>query len=142
MAAYTDAAQVRLRFLMTDEVAVPGELIAARIDDAHAVVLAEIDPAFAAMDPPPEALMVGETLLAGARVLRSLAMRAAQRQGTQRLGTQTDDTRTRMQALFDAARLAEKEGWLVLAPYLVPRGRVRPLRAAATTPVLGRGTAR
>ena len=137
MPAFTDEQRVRSRFILPEEASLPSELMAPLIADAHAVLLTELDPAFAEADPAPEVLVLGETLLAGARVLRALASHEALQQRAQRLGSQTLQPGGRAEALRETARLAESEAWLLLAPYLRPKAMRRPADASDSQPVLG-----
>jgi len=137
MPAFTDVEGVRLRFLLLDTDSVPDALIEPQLDDAHTVLLAALDPSFVDADPAPDALVMGATLLAGARVLHALASYEAQHQRAQRLGSQVLQPAGRVETMREAARLADDEAWLILAPYLRPRATRPPLNASDSKPVLG-----
>jgi len=137
MPAFTDEERVRSRFLLPDAETLLPETLEPFIEDAHTVLLGELDPAFAEVDPAPLALVLGETLLAGARMLRAIASYEAQHRRSVRLGSQTVQPGGRVEALREAARQADEEAWLLLAPYLRPRAVRRPAAATDSQPVLG-----
>lgn len=136
MAEFAAEGAVRLRFQWPDNARVPADLIAAAIADAHDEVLRRlaswVDP-----EAPDDALCVGETLLAGARVLSALAAKEATEQRHVTVGRQRVEAGTRFSALMAMADRAEADAWDRLAPYL---DAVPEMWTAGTTdsqPVLG-----
>ena len=80
---------------------------------------------------------MGETLLAGAHVLRSLASSDAAGQKHLVVGGQRIEEGTRFQSLRAMAEHAARRAWQVLEPYVLawPAGCVADV--TDTTPVLG-----
>ena len=72
MAGFTTEAAVRLKCQVEDTVAGSSALVLESIDDAHARILAELDPGVDVVTPE-ENLVAGETLLAGSCLMASLA---------------------------------------------------------------------
>jgi hypothetical protein len=136
MPAFTTEVSVRLHFHLHDTAVAPAELLARAIETAHARVLARLDPAVDAENPPLP-VAVGETLLAGAQVLESLAHKSAQGQRIVVVGGQRVDPGQEFSALLAAADRAERHGWGALAPYLWPVAPDTPLLVTEGSPVLG-----
>ena len=136
MAGFTTEAMVRLRFQLNDTVSAPEELVLAAIDDAHTELLERLDPAHAA-EPYPEALVLGETLLAGANVYRALAARDAHDQRHVVIGGQRVEAGGRFAALGTVADAARAKAWRMLAPFLRDRPPHAPAGLTDTVPVLG-----
>lgn len=136
MAGFTTAEAVRLRFHLHDTGLAPEALVAQAIDEAHARVLARIDPAVDTADPP-AAVILGETLIAGGRVLESLAYKSANGQRVVLVGGQRVDPGQEFAALLAAADRAERHGWETLGPHLWPIAPGAPATATPTIPVLG-----
>jgi hypothetical protein len=134
--AFTSETLVRERFQAHDTTAVPQSLVLAAIDDAHTELMRHLDPAHAA-EPAPDALALGETLLAGAHLLHALASGDALAQRRVAIGGQRIEEGQRFAALMAAAARAERRAWEMLEPYVraVPARRV--LDATETIPVLG-----
>lgn len=136
MATFTSEALVRKKMQLTDATLAPADLVAQSIDDAHATVLAELDPEVDVEDPE-DGLVLGETLLAGAHVLRSLASKDAFEQRKVSVGGQRIEPGARYDALMDAAAGAEDQAWDALAPYLAPGTERAPADVTDSQPVLG-----
>lgn len=136
MPAFTTEALVRLKFQLTSTQDVPDTLIGDAIAEAHEPIALRLDPVVDTGSPP-VALVIGETLLAGARTLRSLAAREAATARNVVVGGQRLETGTRHTQLSLCATLAEEQAWEMLAPFLAPRTGARPAQPTDTTPVLG-----
>lgn len=138
MAIFTSESAVREKFQLTDTTLVPATLVTTSIDDAHEVVLRFLDPVYD-VPSPDTALVLGETLLAGAHLLRSLASSEAFTQKRLTVGGQRTDVARRFEALTDAAGTAEDQAWHVLEPFVLGR----PARVVAdvtdTTPIVEEG---
>lgn len=138
MATFTTEAAVRLKFQIEDAVLVSSELIVAGIDDAHVELLRFLRPEYDTGSPE-DALVLGETLLAGARVLRSLASKQAFEQKAIKIGGQHLQEGSRFAALMAFAASTEAEAWRLLEPFL----KDQPARAVGdatdSTSVLGEG---
>lgn len=117
--AFTDTATVRTHAQLLDTERVPDVLLAQRIADAHAVVLTDLRPQYAASDDP--ALKLAETEIATAYVLRSLATKAAAEGRDLRTGDFRLDARATPRLLFERAADEERRGWGRLAPFLAER---------------------
>ncbi|MBN2310875.1 MAG: hypothetical protein JXR94_18010 [Candidatus Hydrogenedentes bacterium] len=136
MANFTTESTVRTKFQLTDPALVPTDLVAASIDDAHLELLRFLDPDLDTASPP-SALIMGETLLAGAHLFRSLASKHAFEQKQVVVGGQRIEAGQRFAALSAIATLAEDNAWYLLEPYLAA-GRPRvPAAATDTAPILG-----
>lgn len=120
MAAFTSEARVRLVTQVGDTTIATAELVARCIDDAHTLVLAQLDSAVDTGDPD-EGLALGETQLAGAHLLRSLAGRAAAQGRSVRVGGQQLETGKQFGALLRLADEIETAAWDTLSPYLMAR---------------------
>lgn len=118
MATFTDEAAVRLHFQWADTVFVPSDLIVQTIADAHDAILARLRPEFIVN--PPSSLILGETLLAGAHVLLTLASRDAFEQKQVTIGGQRIEGGKRFDALLVLADRSEQQGWDVMASCLMP----------------------
>jgi hypothetical protein len=136
MASFTTETRVREKFGLGDGTLVPASLVESAIADAHAQVLRVLNPAFDA-DPAEEGVAMGETLLAGAHLFRSLASGQAFGQRTLTLGSQRIDDGRRFEALMAVAAGAEAEAWDALAPYLMELPGLEAGEVTATTPILG-----
>jgi len=135
MAIFTSEAAVREKFQLTDTVLVPTTLITVSMDDAHELVLRSLDPAYDV--PSPEAAVVlGETLLAGSQLLRSLASSEAFAQKRLSIGGQKIDVAKRYEALSEAADTAEAQAWHVLEPFVLATPAEDIADATDTTPIL------
>jgi len=118
MASFTDEARVRLKTQLTDTGKVAADLVTRSIDDAHAEILKWLDPAYD-VTPPDEDLVRGETLLAGAYLLRSLASGAAFDIKGLRILEETVSETGKHKALMTLAEGFEQEAWEILAEFLV-----------------------
>ncbi|HNV20319.1 MAG TPA: hypothetical protein PKM22_01640 [Candidatus Hydrogenedentes bacterium] len=136
MPSFTTESMVRLRFQLQDTASVPADLVEAAIDDAHAELLARLGPAYA--DPPwPQALVLGETLLAGANVYRALAAKDAHDQKHVVVGGQRVEGGQRFGALTAVARTTRAAAWRLLAPFLRDHPPHAPAAITDSIPVLG-----
>lgn len=138
MPEFTTVARIRDTFHLADTAIAPDALIERALADAHTEITARLNPN-AETEPPDEALVLGETLLAGAHVFRALAAGDAAEQRHVAIGTARVQAGRRFDALAALAALAQDQAWYILAPYLrqpVPRTL---LGASATAPVLGEG---
>ncbi|MFA6240988.1 MAG: hypothetical protein WC655_08670 [Candidatus Hydrogenedentales bacterium] len=136
MPAFTTESAVRLKFQISDSIIVSSDLVTASIDMAHEEILrvlaGDVD-----TQSPENALVIGETLLAGARLFESLASQDAYSQKRITLGANHIEDGDRFRALTAAAALAEKQAWYLLEPYLHRRPFRTPLETTVTIPVLG-----
>lgn len=136
MAEFATEAAVRLRFQWPEGGRVPADLVAAAIADAHDEVLRRlaswVDP-----EAPEDALCLGETLLAGARVLSALAAKDATDQRHVTVGGQRVEEGARFSALTAMADRAEREAWAALAPYLEAAPETWTAGATDSQAVLG-----
>jgi hypothetical protein len=136
MANFTTESAVRLKFQLNDTTLVPSELVEQSIADAHIEVLRHLDPVFG-QEPPEDALAMGETLLAGAHVFRSLASRQASTQRRVTVGGQRIEEGERYTTLMALASFTEKQAWLILEPYLATFPSRTSGTATDSVPVLG-----
>lgn len=137
MPNFTTESAVRLTFQVADTALVTPGLVNQAIDHAHIELLQRLDPVFDS-DPPDSVLILGETLLAGAHLFRSLAARDAFEQTTLAIGSQRIEPGQRFGALTAMSEQAERLAWQALAPFLKPVPAQQLLDATATQPVLGR----
>lgn len=138
MANFATETDVREKLQLDDPVQVPSLLITRSIDDAHVLIVRRLDSTKVGSPPDPE-LVLGETLLAGAHAMRSLAVRAARRRKQVTIGgsrVEPSERDTRLLALADAI---ESQAWDVLEPFLRWRSRRTLLRLSDSQPVLGGG---
>jgi hypothetical protein len=136
MAAFTTESAVRLKFQLNDTATAPAVMVNGSIDDAHVLVTRFLDPAVDT-ETPADGLVLGETLLAGAQVLRALASKDAAHHQTLRVGGQVVDSDGRFSSLLALSAQIEKDAWQTLAPYLAPLPYLPPLRVTDTVPVIG-----
>lgn len=115
MPAFTTPESVRIKFQLDGLPEISPFLVASAIEQAHAAVLARIQPPGAGG--PPEAVHIAETLLAGAAVLRSLAARLALERSEVRLAGHHVETGKRFPALLQAAAEAEQSALMLLQPF-------------------------
>jgi hypothetical protein len=118
MANFTDESRVRLKTQLTDTAKVPQELVTRSIDDAHAEILKRLDPVYD-VEPPDENLVRGETLLAGAYLLRSLSSGAAFDIKELRILDETVGESGKYKALIGLAEGFERDAWDVLSDFLL-----------------------
>ncbi|MBI4556566.1 MAG: hypothetical protein HY706_03200 [Candidatus Hydrogenedentes bacterium] len=133
---FTTEQNVRDKFQLNDTTLVPSVLVNASITDAHTELLRFLDPLYNA-DPPEDAIVVGETLLATAHLFRSIAGKDAAEQKRVSIGSQRLEEGSRFAALMSVAALVEKQAWYLLEPYLL---EVPPHTIASATdsqPILG-----
>ncbi len=138
MAGFTTEALVREKFQLNDTTLVPVSLVNRNIDDAHLILLRFLDPIFD-LPTPAAAVVLGETLLAGAYLMRSLAPGSAFARRKVTVGGQRVEPSGKAEAMHAEADVAEAEAWHVLEPYL----RIIPTDKLATTTdsqsILGEG---
>jgi len=118
MANFTNETNVRLKTQLTDTARVPTTLVESSIDDAHEAILRRLDPQYD-VDPPDAGLVRGETMLAGAYLLRSVASGASFSARDLRLGDRYLEEGGRPAAMARMADTFEEEAWEALAPFLV-----------------------
>lgn len=136
MATFTTESLVREKFQWTDSNLVPSSLITASMDDAHAELLRFLDPEFDTPTPE-DRLVMGETLLAGAHVLRSLASKDVFDQRRITIGGQGVEEGLRFKGLLELAATVEKQAWDLLEPYLLDEPQQDVAKTTDTVPVLG-----
>lgn len=136
MATFTNETRVREKLQLADTETVSSTLVLRSIDDAHEKILPILD---STVDPqsPEEALIMAETLLAGAELMRSLAAKGAHDLRNLRIGGQQIDEEQRFRALMVMSRELEKDGWRLLEPYVKPRPSRSIAKVTNTIPVLG-----
>ena len=135
MPAFTTEAAVRLKFQIEDT-AVSAALVEQSIADAHTEVLARLDPA-TDTENPDDALVLGETLLAGAHLLAALASCDAFTARPIALGGQRVEAGQRFASLLAIAAKARREAWRTLAPYLAAHPPTLAGTATESTAILG-----
>jgi hypothetical protein len=136
MAAFTTETAVREKFQATDAALVTPAAIEAAIEDAHTEVLARLDPMHDTA-PAAEGLVLGETMLAGAHLLRALAAGDAVAQRAVSIGGQRVEGGARFAALMTMAAQTERHAWEQLAPFLIDVPRRGIVRTTDTQPILG-----
>jgi len=136
MANFTTESEVRLKFQLSDTTLVPSSLITQSIDDAHAELLRYLDPAHDT-ESPEDGLVLGETLLAGAHLYRSIGSQEAfgQKRGT--IGGQRIEEGARFASLMAVATLTWDQAWSLLEPYLTALPARTVAGVTTTTAVLG-----
>ncbi len=120
MANFTDETTVRTKTQLTDTAKVSSALVTQSISDAHEEILKRLDPVFDT-DPADENLKRGETLLAGAFLLRSLSSGEAFNIKNLRFKGQGLGETQKWKALREMTEQFEEEAWEVLGPFLVER---------------------
>jgi len=135
MAIFTSESAVRDKFQLTDTTLVPSALVTGSINDAHEIVLRFLDPVFDVQSPDAEVIL-GETLLSGAHLLRSLASSEAFTAKRLTIGGQRIDVARRFEALNDAADSAEERAWYVLEPFVLARPASKVADVTDTTPII------
>ncbi len=136
MAVFTSEEAVRLKFQLNDTTLVPSELVIQSIDDAHTELLRYLADEYAAAEPE-DALVIGETLLAGAHVYRSLASGDAFKQRHVAIGGNRVREGERFESLTAIANLTEDLAWYTLEPYLEAESGRDVAGVTDSTPVLG-----
>ena len=136
MANFTTEAAVRLKLQVNDTVWVLSALVTSSIGDAHEAILRRLDPSVDTESPEDE-LILGETLLAGAYLLYSLASKDAVEQKQVTVGGQRVETGKRFDALESVAKLTETQAWDTLAPYLAAQPETALAGVTDSVPVLG-----
>lgn len=135
MAIFTTESAVREKFQMTDTTLVSTALVTTSINDAHEEVLRALDPVFD-VPSPDAAVVLGETLLAGTHLLRSLSSSEAFEQKRITIGGQRIDASNRYAALTKAAEAAEKHAWHVLEPFLSAHASAGVAKVTETKPIV------
>lgn len=136
MPPFTTEDAVRLKLQFSDTAAVSSALVAQSIADAHVTVLRALAPD-APVEPPAEGLVLGETLLAGAHLCRSLAAHDAATQKRLTIGGQRIEEGKRFDTLSALADTFESQAWDALEPFIAPPRDHPPAQTTATVPVLG-----
>jgi len=116
MAAFTSEETVRLKFQLDNVAEATTALVGACIDNAHSMVLGRVREGY--VESPPESVVIAETLLAGAALLRSLSARLALDKREVRLAGHQLETGKRFPALLAVAAAAEEEAFHLLTPWL------------------------
>lgn len=120
--AFTDENTIRTHTGWQNTDLVPSGLITQRIENAHAALLMEIDPAYQeSIDP---LLSLAETELATAYLLRSLATEAGFEDRDLRTANLTLRAGSRVENLSDLAEAEEVSAWRHARPFL-RRGTTR-----------------
>ena len=138
MPVFSSESAVREKFQLTDTTLVPATLVTTNIDDAHEVVLRFLDPVYD-VPSPNLTVVLGETLLAGAHLLRSLASSEAFTQKRLTVGGQRLDVARRFEALTAAAGTAEEHACHVLEPFVLGRPATSVADVTETTPIVEEG---
>ncbi len=136
MANFATESAVRLKFQLEDTASASSELIEAAIGDAHTEILRFLDPEVDTVSPE-DGLVLGETLLAGAHVFRSLAAQDAHRQKHVTVGQQRIEEGSRFDALTLLVTTLEAQAWYVLEPYVKGCSARKVGEATDTVAVLG-----
>jgi len=136
MPNFTTETLVRLRFQVNDATLVPADLVNQAIDDAHTELLQALDPIYDTGSPS-AAQVLGETLLAGAHLLRALASGEAFRQKNLAVGGRRIQDSDRFASLMAYAAETERQAWTILAPFIAARPAREIAQTTDTTPVLG-----
>jgi hypothetical protein len=134
--AFTTEEHVRERFLPEGDAQATTNQIACAIDAAHLQIAPALRPD-APLDPPSEAIVLGETLLAGARLFEALAAHDAYDQRRLKVGHAEVREGERFRSLMAAAADAESRAWEVLAPFMAAKEQRVPAAATDSQPVLG-----
>lgn len=137
MANFTTEADVREKLQLGSADEVAAALINRSIDDVHVLILRRLDPS-KANDPSDPELVLGETLLAGAQVLRSIAAADARQRRRVTVGGNRIEPADRDSRLYQLADAIESQAWDVLEPFLLWRVRRTILRLTETQLVLGK----
>ncbi|GMW01795.1 MAG: hypothetical protein AMXMBFR84_29320 [Candidatus Hydrogenedentota bacterium] len=136
MAVFTNETAVRVKFQLADTTLVTPALIEQSIEDAHAEVLRFLAPEVDT-ESPEDALVVGETLLAGAHVYRSLAAHDAANQKHIAIGANRIEAGKRFEALNAIAEVVERQAWYILEPYVAHIPARSAIALTESTPVMG-----
>lgn len=136
MAVFSTESAVREKFQVTDTALAPAGLVERSLADAHEEILRWLDPGVN-VESPPAGLVAGETLLAGAHLLRSLASKSASAFREVRVGGNQVVTGGRSVPLMALAAQAEQQAWEMLGPYLKPVDGSDGALATDTLAVLG-----
>lgn len=125
---------VRQKFQMTDSAWAPASLLNDAIQQAHTEILRRLHPD-SPIDPPADALLLGETLLAGAYALHTMAAKDVLQHKEIVVGGQRLTTGNRFAALIALAERAEKQAWAALEPHLIPITGAPAARTTDSMPV-------
>lgn len=136
MPAFTSEALVRLRFHLHDTTLAPPTLVEASVNDAHTLLLRRLATDVNVVTPDAD-LVIGETLLAGAHLFRSLASNDAFLQKRVTIGGQRLEEGNRFYALLEMADIAERDAWFVLERFVSPSPAKPLLGASDSTPIIG-----
>jgi len=136
MAEFTNETSVRLKTQLTDTDRVPTALVESSIDEAHNAVMRRLDPQYD-VEPPDVDLVRGETMLAGAYLLRSVASGASFSARDLRLGDRYLEEGGRHAAMLRMADTFEREAWDVLSPFLTELGDGFRADATSSQDIIG-----
>ena len=136
MANFSTMDNVRLKFQLNDTALVSDSLIDGSITDAHIELLQFLDDEVD-VDTPEEALIMGETLLAGVHLYRSLASKDAFQQKHAAVGSQRIEEGRRFASLMMVASTVEEQAWYILEPYLAEVPYSYVLSTTDSVPVIG-----
>lgn len=135
MPPFTTLSAVREKCQLDDAILAPDALITRSIADAHAQILPLLEPG-APVDPPADLLALGETLLAAAHLMRSLAAKDAAHQKDIAIGGQRIGPGRRFAALMQYSVESEHAAWNTLAPFLRRPPVPAPAAITDTQPIL------
>lgn len=136
MATFATESDVREKFQLTDTNTVSSALVVRGLNDANTDILRVLDDDVDTVTPE-AGLIMGEALLAGAYVLRSLASGDAFSQKNLSLGTARVAGGDRFGDMSKAAEVAESQAWYVLEPYVSEMPEKPVASVTDTQPVLG-----
>ena len=136
MAVFTTEIAVREKFQVTDVDKVASSLVTEAMEDAHLEVLRHLEAAYN-VDPAADAVVLGETLLSGAHLFRSLAAGEAFQQRDVSVGGQRIQAGRRHASLLSTAAQAEEAAWKMLGPYLVTQPMGTVLAVSDSVAILG-----
>lgn len=137
MANFSTEADVRETFQLTDAVLVPSALVARSIDDAHSEILRFLDPQYDVI-PAATGVILGETLLGGANLLRSLASKDAFTQKHLSVGGVRVQAGNRFETLTKLASDNADRAWEALEPFLLARPSRSLAEVTDSVPVVGK----
>lgn len=136
MSEFTNETNVRIKTQLEDTTRVPATLVEASVTDAHNAILRKLDPVYDT-EPAADDIVRGETLLAGAYLLKSVASGAAFSARDLRLGDRYIEEGERHDAMLKMADRFEEEAWNVLEPFTVPATDGFHADATSTAEILG-----
>ncbi len=114
--AFTNESTVRAHTQLLDDEKFPKELIVGRINDAHSIILRDLNPIYANSND--QLLILAETELTAAFILRSLAAKSAVDTRQVRLPDVYYRESGKTINLIEASDKEEQSAWAHLAPFL------------------------